>query len=345
MIPFLPAGRARSRPALLARLRLAAAAAVVALVAAPAASAAPAKIRLTKVSPVAGSVGVRGTVGLPAGIARARARVVVQLSGDGAGTKRTVRVSSKRTFRVVLRTSLSGEATVRARVRIGGRSSGKLVRRAITIPGGGDAAGSGSGGDEIGDGALVGTFRVTEGKRTSAGLSGSYFRMKTPTGDYLGNYSSRSSDTSVTPFRPGTDGGLRTGVFQSAPSPAFDGDGNALANRIVQPETFFGVRFGVSTNAIDPQTGTRVGPPQITNSGGELSGQITAWAAQWNTQSFNQGSPKPDGSSPGFTRPLTGTIDPKTGKFVLEWASLIVGGPFDTFAGEWHLEGTFVPGS
>ena len=37
-----------------------------------------------------------------------------------------------------------------------------------------------------------------------------------------------------------------------------------------------------------------------------------------------------------------GTYDAKTGKFVLEWTSLIQGGPFNQFTGVWHLEGTFV---
>ena len=76
-----------------------------------------------------------------------------------------------------------------------------------------------------------------------------------------------------------------------------------------------------------------------------LSGQVTAWAAQWNGDSFNQGSPKPDGSLPKPTTKLTGTYNPTTRAFTLVWTSLIVGGPFNGFAGYWHLAGTFVPAS
>ena len=64
--------------------------------------------------------------------------------------------------------------------------------------------------------------------------------------------------------------------------------------------------------------------------------------AEWNRQYFNQGSPKPDGSKPGITSPVTGTFDAKTRAFTLEWTSSIVGGPFNGFTGQWHLEGTYV---
>ena len=72
------------------------------------------------------------------------------------------------------------------------------------------------------------------------------------------------------------------------------------------------------------------------------SGQITAWDAQWKGLSFNQGAPKADGTFPGSTALPTGTYDAATGHYVLTWTSVIVGGPFGGFIGEWHLEGTFV---
>jgi hypothetical protein len=65
----------------------------------------------------------------------------------------------------------------------------------------------------------------------------------------------------------------------------------------------------------------------------------------WNNQYFNQGSPKPDGSYPGNTRPATGTYDAGTGAFTLSWTSQVQGGPFDKFTGQWHLAGRFVPSS
>jgi hypothetical protein len=72
-----------------------------------------------------------------------------------------------------------------------------------------------------------------------------------------------------------------------------------------------------------------------------LSGDLRAWEATWNKQDFNQGSPKPDGSTPKLTTPAHGTYDATTGAFVLEWTSTIVGGPFNEFTGSWHLTGTF----
>jgi hypothetical protein len=64
------------------------------------------------------------------------------------------------------------------------------------------------------------------------------------------------------------------------------------------PVPFFGVNFSVVTAQTDPQLGTRDPLLVITARGGTLTGQITAWAAQWNGQSFNRGTPKPDGTLP-----------------------------------------------
>jgi hypothetical protein len=78
---------------------------------------------------------------------------------------------------------------------------------------------------------------------------------------------------------------------------------------------------------------------------GKLSGDVRAFAAAWQSQHFNQGSPKPDGSNPGQTAPLTGTFDSATRKFSLEWTTTIKSStgasPFENFTGRWHLEGTF----
>jgi hypothetical protein len=192
---------------------------------------------------------------------------------------------------------------------------------------------------------LVGTFRVTPGG-CGSGASGSYFRMILPTGNasgpFIENADSSCGDKTYTLFTPGTDGGLVTGTDQPAPSPGFDGKGNSLASRIIRPVRFFGVDFSVSTNAKDLQTGTATKLPALRQDGGKLSGDLSAFAATWNKQAFNQGAPKPDGSSPGNTASVAGTFDPATGRYSLTWASQIVGGPFDNFTGQWHLEGTFV---
>lgn len=196
-------------------------------------------------------------------------------------------------------------------------------------------------------GPLSGTFAIAPG-RCSGAVSGSYFRMILPTGDpsgpYVSNGDSPCSDQTYSPLLPGSDGGLTTGAHQPSPSPAFDGAGNGVAARITQPTPFFGVRFAASTEPVDPQTGARTGAPAISVDGaGRLTGTLASFGAAWNGQHFNQGAPKPDGSSPGNSSALTGTYDAATGAYSLTWRSQIEGGPFDNFTGVWHLEGTFRP--
>lgn len=192
---------------------------------------------------------------------------------------------------------------------------------------------------------LVGTFRVSAG-RCATGVSGSYFRMIQPggskSGPFVSNNDSPCSDKSYTALRPGSDGGLVTGAYQAQPEPPFDSSGNGRSARITAPQRFYGVDFATATNPTDPQTGTKVPRPEIHVDGTKLTGDVRAFAAAWNNQHFNQGAPKPDGSTPGTTAPPSGTIDPETGAFTLEWTSLIQGGPFNNFTGLWHLEGTFV---
>jgi hypothetical protein len=162
-------------------------------------------------------------------------------------------------------------------------------------------------------------------------------------GKYFSNPDSSCRDKSFSVQRPGADGGLVTGSFQPNPAKAFNAHGDALADRITTPGSFTAIKFAISTNSTDPQTGKRLSAPRIVDNGGRLSGEITAWTAAWNNLFFNQGSPKPDGSRPGLTTPVTGSYDSGTHAFVLTWASQIVGGPFNGFSGYWHLEGTFRP--
>lgn len=194
------------------------------------------------------------------------------------------------------------------------------------------------------DGELVGVFELTAADCGTAGSeSGSYFRMAQiggtlEEGPFIPNADSPCADLTYTPLAPGTDGGLVTDSYQPAPDPAFDDRGSGLADRIAAPVTFFGVDFAMATT-------DESSAPTITATDGALSGNVSAAAAYYAGLIFNQGAPKPDGSTPGLTFPApTGTIDPETGAYVLDWASQIVGGPFNDFTGIWHLEGTFVPG-
>lgn len=223
-----------------------------------------------------------------------------------------------------------------------------MTRRTLAslLAAGAVLTGCGAGGDDPAGASsgtpLVGTFRVEAGSCAGGAPTGSWFRMVTPTGTvakgpYVDNADSGCPDKSVTLLAPGSDGGLVTGGFQSQPATAFDAKGGSQAGRVVAPVRFFAVGFGVSTNAKDPQTGTTVSAPVVTRDGSVLRADLRSWGVGWNGQQFNQGAPKPDGSG----EQATGTYDPASGAYVLEWTSRISGGPFNGFTGVWHLAGTF----
>jgi len=196
--------------------------------------------------------------------------------------------------------------------------------------------------------ALVGTFKITPGACFGAAVSGTYFRMIDPkgsvaTGPFFSNPDSTCPNHTFTLAVPGTQGGLVTGHYQPNPTPAFSATGGALASDIVQPQSFTAIDFSIATNKKDPQTGQSVPCPQIWVKNGKLSGQVEAWSAAWNKLYFNQGSPKPNGSHPGLTLPISGTYNASTHAYLLTWSSQVVGGPFNGFTGYWHLAGTFVP--
>jgi hypothetical protein len=198
--------------------------------------------------------------------------------------------------------------------------------------------------------ALVGTFKLTPGACQGYSVSGTYFRMIFPNGTvakggFFQNPDSLCSNKTYTLAPPGSQGGLKTGAYQPNPTPAFNSQGGALASSIIQPQSFTAINFSIATNKKDPQTGTSVPTPSIIDKKGKLSGQIEAWSVAWNKLYFNQGSPKPGGSHPGLTKPLTGTYNASTHAFVITWTSQVVGGPFNGFTGYWHLAGTFVPAS
>jgi hypothetical protein len=194
---------------------------------------------------------------------------------------------------------------------------------------------------------LVGTFKLRGGSCSGGHITGTYLRMILPSGGangpYMSNSDSRCSDQSFTPLSPGSDGGLFAGAYQPSPSPAFDSAGNARAGRVTAPARYYGTGFATSTNPVDPQTKTRVPAPRITVHSGTLRADLRSFSVSWNKQYFNQGSPKPNGSYPGNTRAATGTYNASTGAFTLNWTSQVIGGPFDKFTGQWHLEGQFIP--
>ena len=174
---------------------------------------------------------------------------------------------------------------------------------------------------------LKGLFKIATGTCDTATPTGSFFRMVQPggsaaSGPYVSNPDSTCTDKSVTPLNAGSDGGLKTGSFQTA---------------VIQPQMFFAVPFEVSTNEKDPQTGASVKAPSITRAGTVLQGDLSAISVSWNQQQFNQGAPKPGAGGDG----PKGTYDEAAHTYTLEWTSRIEGGPFNGFTGMWHLEGTF----
>lgn len=194
---------------------------------------------------------------------------------------------------------------------------------------------------------LTGLFRVDAGQCTDAGVTtGSWFRMIQPggkagEGPFVPNGDSSCGDKTWSALKPGTDGGLITGTYQPQPAEPFDAEGKGTAGQIVAPTPFFAVAFANATNAVDPQTNAKTATPTITVKDGKLSGDLSAFAAAWNQQHFNQGAPKPGGAMPGLTAGPAGTYDSATKHYVLEWSSQIIGGPFNDFTGVWHLEGTY----
>lgn len=196
--------------------------------------------------------------------------------------------------------------------------------------------------------SLVGTFKLQPGACSGTAVSGTYFQMIFPggtvaNGKFFDNPDSTCPNKAYTLLVPGVQGGLVTGKYQPNPTPAFSAEGGALADSIVQPQSFTAIDFSIATNELDPQTGLKVPAPAIRVKKGKLSGQLGAWSASWNKLYFNQGSPKPNGSDPGLTAPLSGTYNSKTRAFVITWTSQVVGGPFNGFTGLWHLAGTFSP--
>jgi hypothetical protein len=195
---------------------------------------------------------------------------------------------------------------------------------------------------------LIGTFSITAGSCSGGTASGTYLRMvlsggTNAAGPYFSNSDSSCPDNTYTLLSPGSEGGLVTGTYQAEPSPAFDGQGNALADQITAPVAFEGVKFATATNPVDPQTGQPTSPPVVEADGTSLSGNLEAFGVSWNNQQFNQGSPKPGGTSPGNTIAVSGTYDAATGAYTLQWSSQVIGGPFNGFSAYWHLTGRFTP--
>ncbi|MDP2710595.1 MAG: hypothetical protein Q8O56_05200 [Solirubrobacteraceae bacterium] len=187
---------------------------------------------------------------------------------------------------------------------------------------------------------MHGTFQIEPGRVTASGVSGSHFRLRFPGGRaFFRNSDSPARDKTYTLIRPGTAGGLVSDRYQRPAGRPFDRDGNSRAAAIIRPIPFAGIRFGLMTLAVDPQSRRRNSVPAIVRSGQRLRGHLAGVTAGWNGTYFNQGTPKPGASG---LRAI-GSYDPRTRRFVLRWSSRVQGGAFNNFVGFWTLTGRFVP--
>ena len=158
-------------------------------------------------------------------------------------------------------------------------------------------------------------------------------------GPFFPNPSSKA--TTYTLLDPGTDGGLRTGSYQPAPTPAFNVTGDALANRIIAPQRFAFIQYSAQTSPIDPQTGANVPAPSISvTPDGKLSGQLQAFVGaveqaelQRRLAEAGRLAARPD--EPGHAARTT----PTTKAYTLEWTSQIVGGRVQQLLGGVALRG------
>lgn len=350
------------------------------------ASKAVAKVAISKLAVSDTKVVITGKVTLPAALtstAKRRKRVTVAFALASSAGKReafAAKITAKRTFTVTHTTKLTGALGLTAQVKVDGKATGKKLAKPVkvtsrvttptgaspangtttgtsptdTSPGGGGAAGTTTNPPPPGASKLNGLFRLAPGTQSISGtITGSHFVMKYESGA-LANGDSPFYDKTLTPLRPGSDGGLSTVKYQPAPTPAFAGGdtGGSLASSITLPQKFFGYDFSITTDPVDRQTGQPTPLTEVYEKDGKLFGQTSAWDAQWNGLSFNQGSPKPDGTyqanpgttpswAAGGTVAVFGTYDSATKHYTLKWQSLIVGGPFNTYTGQWNLEGTF----
>jgi hypothetical protein len=175
----------------------------------------------------------------------------------------------------------------------------------------------------------------------------------TPVGSFLtidfntvseGNPSSPCDGGAYTLLQPGTSG-LALGSFTPNPSPTFDANGNSLANSIVAPATFKGHALGLATSPDDVQDApagpATFAPPVAVVQGSNLAVDLRSLNVTY------QGTPGTTcaqaygvGCWLEGSRIATGTFDPTTGDFVLDWYSSqdFTGGSGEV---DFHLVGHF----
>ena len=180
-------------------------------------------------------------------------------------------------------------------------------------------------------------------------------------GSYFALGSNSPNGNSTVMLEPGPAGGILLGSYQNfvldPDIPAYDPDGPdgpslpgtgygstpVVESDILMPFQFFGNWTYVGTNPVSYQTGNSKSAPTVdVDLSGNLTADMSSWEVMWNGIAFEQGprTGTVDAPIPGVA---TGTYDALTGRYTLDWAALIVGGPFSGVMGYWHLEGVISP--
>jgi hypothetical protein len=196
--------------------------------------------------------------------------------------------------------------------------------------------------------SMIGTFSIVPGTCDGNPPTGSWVSLSL-NGDISNKANPSSCDGGdYTLMTSGTQGGLKTGVFQPNPTPTFDANGNSLANAIVQPVSFLGSAFGIATmaqNEQDNPNGPAVFPVPtvILNSNDTLSANVSSVVVTYNgNPNSTCASGDGDGCFAVGSTDATGTYNPTTHAYTLAWQSTIHGNtPFTGAVASFHLAGTF----
>jgi hypothetical protein len=206
----------------------------------------------------------------------------------------------------------------------GGKSSSTTSGQGsgVSTSGGGSSGPSSSSSPT--DGQLNGTLTLGPSQCANSTPTGSYFTISfNPVTE--GNTSSSCDGGAYTLLQPGTSG-LAIGNFNPDPSPTFDAKGNSLANSIITPVPFNGHALGLGTSPEDvqdaPQGPALFSPPEALVDGTNLAVDLRSLNLTYDgtpndtcAQSFGVGCWL-EGS-----RVATGTYNPSTGNFTLDWYS------------------------
>ncbi len=196
---------------------------------------------------------------------------------------------------------------------------------------------------------LDGVFQIASGSCGSGSKpSGSYVFL-TKGGGPIPNSSSNCDNGDYTPIEQGTTG-LRTGTFQPDPTPTFDSQGNSLATSIMKPTLFEGSDFSIATdsqNEQDNPSGPAVFPPPsvILSGPNQITANLSSLNATYNgtpNSTCATGQPPGDGCYAIGNSAVSGSYNPTTHAYKMDWSASIHGGAFNGAAANFQLTGTFV---